>query len=119
LKVLLWLYLSSGLLLCALSIPLILRRVPPNSVYGFRIPATLRDANLWYAVNRYAGRWLLGAGAAIVIAAALLYLVPGISLDHYALGELAVVVLGLGAAVTASVLYLLNLQRHSAGARDP
>lgn len=39
-----------------ISIPLILRKVPRNIVYGFRIRATLEDDFVWYAANAYFGK---------------------------------------------------------------
>lgn len=36
-------YAGSGLLLIALSIPLIRRRVRPNWIYGFRVPRTVNN----------------------------------------------------------------------------
>src|SRR5207237_10395712 len=65
------------LLACAVtalvSIPLILRRVPPNSLYGFRTPRTLADRNLWFRVNHFAGWALLIASMG---SAALILLLP-------------------------------------------
>ncbi len=37
------------------SIPLILRRVPRNPVYGYRTRATLGDDKIWYEANVYFG----------------------------------------------------------------
>lgn len=110
-KQLLILYVSSGLLLSALSIPLILGHVPPNCVYGFRVPATLRAPELWYPANRHAGKWLSITGAVISLSAVILYLVPGMNVDTYALAALAVTLIGLGAAVTSSLVLLNKLQR--------
>jgi len=44
-------YFTSGILLAAISIPLILRKIKPNGLYGFRVKQTLEDPALWYAVN--------------------------------------------------------------------
>jgi hypothetical protein len=61
--ILLALYALGGLLLAGLSVPLILHKIPPNGLYGFRIPSTLDDPELWYTVNAYAGtRFLVGFG---------------------------------------------------------
>lgn len=51
-----------GPVLVLVSIPLMLRWVPPNRVYGFRIPATLRNKSVWYDANALGGRhfFLLG-----------------------------------------------------------
>lgn len=54
--------LAAGVLLL-LGIPLYFGKIPPNSVYGFRTRRTLADENLWYAVNRVAGRGMLLTGA--------------------------------------------------------
>ena len=89
---LLVLYVVSGLLLAVLSVPLILRRVPPNGMYGFRVPQTLSDPDVWYDANAFAGRYLLLTGVATVLAAILLCGLSGISLDAYALANAAIVV---------------------------
>ena len=62
-------YSAAGILLAALSIPLILGRVPPSHWYGFRTSKTLSSAKLWRAANQYAGWCLLATGAATVAGA--------------------------------------------------
>ena len=62
-------YSAAGILLAALSIPLILGRVPPNRWYGFRTSKTLRSAKLFRAANHYAGWCLLATGASTVAGA--------------------------------------------------
>ena len=89
--VLLALYVGGGLLLTALSVPLIQRRIPPNGLYGFRVRKTMEDPVIWYDVNEYAGKRLLATGLGTVLGAIALSLVPGISLDAYALACVAVV----------------------------
>jgi uncharacterized membrane protein len=103
------LYLVSGVLLIALAIPLLYDKIPPNSYYGFRVSQTLTDPKVWYAVNRYSARWLLFAGVSIVAAAILLYLVPGISVDAYALGCLAVFMVTFTVGLVKSFHYLKSL----------
>lgn len=56
-----------GPLLLVLSMPLMLRWVPRNPLYGFRVPATLRDDDVWYEVNASAGRQAVGLGAIMVV----------------------------------------------------
>src|SRR5439155_21719602 len=41
-----------------ISIPLILKLVPPNGIYGFRIPATQASRAIWYPANAFMG-WAL------------------------------------------------------------
>ena len=47
--------LACDLLFILIAIPLILRKVPPNPVYGFRTRATLTDEYNWYESNAYFG----------------------------------------------------------------
>jgi hypothetical protein len=74
---LLILFTSSGLLLAAVSVPLILRKIGPNPLYGFRVRKTLEDPAVWYPVNAYAAKRLLAVGLGMSISASLLFLVPG------------------------------------------
>jgi uncharacterized membrane protein len=105
------LYVGSGLLLTALSVPMILRRVPPNPLYGFRVPSTLRDPVLWYAANRYAGWRLALTGILTVIASIAFFRVPGLSLDNYAWACLAVVGLGLGLSLLQAFFFLRRFRK--------
>src|SRR5512145_222539 len=47
------LFVSTSLLLTILSVPMILRRVKPNPLYGFRTAKTLAKGNedVWYDAN--------------------------------------------------------------------
>jgi uncharacterized membrane protein len=55
-----------GILLLVLSIPLTLRWIPQNRLYGFRTAATYRDRSVWDDVNAAAGRQMLALGAVMV-----------------------------------------------------
>jgi len=48
------LFTLSGVMLAALGVPMLLGRVPPNSLYGFRTPATIGEPALWYPENSIA-----------------------------------------------------------------
>ena len=104
------LYVASGLLLTALSIPLIAGKIGPNGLYGFRVKATLENPGLWYTVNKYAGVRLLITGVVVVIASVGLYFIPGIGVDAYALLCLGVFVLVFAVALVQSILYLRSQQ---------
>ncbi len=95
---LLALFVASGVLLVLIALPLLFGKVPPNSFYGFRVAATLDSPRLWYAVNQHAAKRLIVSGVSLIAAALLLYFVPGMTVDIYALGCLAVfgVVFGFG-----------------------
>lgn len=110
-KTLLVMYVVFGLLLIGLSVPLLLDKVPPNGWYGFRVPSTLYNADLWYKVNRYAARWLLVSGIITVAAAFLLYYLGDLSVDGYAWSLLAVFLLSFLPGLGLSFRYLRQLTR--------
>jgi hypothetical protein len=103
---LLILFTGSGLLLAALSVPLILRKIGPNPLYGFRVKRTLEDPAVWYPVNAYAAKRLLVVGLVISVFAILLFFVPGVDLLVYALANAGIGLVGLAIAVIQSFLYL-------------
>ena len=55
----------------AISIPLVLRKVPPNVWYGFRTRKTLSDTALWYEANYRGGVNLIIASVIALIARAI------------------------------------------------
>lgn len=55
------------------SVPLILRLVPPNGMYGFRTGATRSTPEIWYQANAFMG-WALSIAA--VASATLLIMLP-------------------------------------------
>jgi len=80
-----------------LAIPLALRKVRPNVVYGYRTRATLADEGLWYEANAYFGSRF--AAACVVSALAALYLArPGVFAPDTFL-PVSVVLLGAPVAV--------------------
>jgi uncharacterized membrane protein len=97
-----------SVLLIALSIPLIKRRVAPNSWYGFRVRQTLEDPTVWYEANAYSGNCLLWAGVAILISSVALFAVPGLDGPAYAI---ACAVVNLGALAVAVILSFRFLGR--------
>ena len=102
-------FITSGLILAGLSVPLILGKIPPNGVYGFRVKKTMEHPEIWYPVNAYGGRWLLAVGIGIVLAAVIFANIPGLTLDIYAYCVLAVLVLLLTLAVLATVRFLKEM----------
>lgn len=48
-----------ALVLAGGSLPLILRKVPMNRVYGVRFPQSFRSQEAWYEINAYGGKALL------------------------------------------------------------
>ncbi len=67
---------SIGALLIAMSVPLILKKIPPNKWYGLRIPATFSDETVWYEANVWMAKDMLRLGVLTIIAGAVLSFVP-------------------------------------------
>jgi uncharacterized membrane protein len=107
---LLIIYVTGGLLLAVISLPLIYGKIKPNYLYGFRVPATLENPDLWYTVNKYAAKRLLIAGLMMIVAAIGLYFYPGISVDAYAYAQLGVFLVTFAIVISQSVLYLRQLR---------
>jgi uncharacterized membrane protein len=53
--------LGLSFVLILVAIPLALRKVGPNVVYGYRTRATLASEDVWYEANAYFGRSLIVA----------------------------------------------------------
>ena len=98
-------------IIAVISIPLILKLVPPNGVYGFRTQRTLENSELWFRANRFAGCALFIAAAA---SAAILLFKPEYASGRSLVG-VAVLVVPLIIAVLASLVYV---QRAGSGAKD-
>jgi hypothetical protein len=79
-------------LFAVLSIPLILRKVPRNIVYGFRTCATLRDEFVWYEANAYFGRGLVVSSLISAAAVLMLYDVDGVSQRFFSVFTIAALV---------------------------
>ena len=43
------------LIIAAISLPMALRLIPPNRIYGFRTAASLASRDVWYTSNFWAG----------------------------------------------------------------
>lgn len=107
------LYVVFGLLLAIFAVPLIRRKVKPNWIYGFRVPQTMSDPEVWYAVNAHFGRRLLVIGVATTLAALLLYRVPSLDVDSYAWALLAVFALFFGVGVAQSWRFMKTLSNNT------
>lgn len=83
-----------ALILIVLAVPLVRRRVKPNSVYGLRVAATFADEWVWYEANARSGRDLLLLGATQLACALLLPLARGITLERYIAANLALLLGG-------------------------
>jgi uncharacterized membrane protein len=107
-------YLLGACLLVGLAIPLAMRWVPPNRVYGFRTRATLEDPNVWYPVNRVTGIWLIATGIATAAVSTSTFL-AGLGLRAEPMVNLLPIV---GGCVGILIHGLLLIRRLSGGPRS-
>jgi SdpI/YhfL family protein len=94
---------ASCALIAMISIPLILRVVPPNGSYGFRTHATQSSHAVWYAANAFMGWAMLTTSG---ICAALLVALPA-TVGRWVLWT--TFLLSMFAAVAASSAYVARL----------
>ena len=73
-----------SVLMIIAGIPLMLRKIKPNFLYGFRVRSTLENPKIWYEANAYAGKLLVIIGILSLIPTFALYPVFGYNKDYYA-----------------------------------
>jgi hypothetical protein len=110
---LLVMFLISGVILVAISIPLIRGRIAPNSLYGFRVRDTLDDPRTWYKTNTYSGKWLLATGLIFIATCLLAFQIPGISIDTYSLICMAGFVIPMTIGFVYSWRFMKRVKRES------
>ncbi|MCO6451069.1 MAG: SdpI family protein [Caldilineales bacterium] len=108
-------YTAASILLIGLSIPMIRGKVKPNAFYGFRIPLTTNNPEIWYPANRYAGKWLCALGVILLLASlALPFLFLEITVDSYAIAIAVLALGGLGLTFAFGWRYARHLAAESA-----
>lgn len=87
-------FLVTGALIMALALPLMHRKIAPNSVYGLRVKATSADEWVWYEANARNAKEMFAVGA-VVAALTLALPLLGVRGDLYALILTASLLIGL------------------------
>ena len=95
-----WVFAVFGLFMALAAIPLMLRRVPPNPIYGLRVPATFRDERVWYDANAASGRDMLFLGIVAIVAG---FVVPRVATNPW---TLQIVWIGIAAGGGVAVAFL-------------
>jgi uncharacterized membrane protein len=93
-----------GLLTIALAIPMALRKVPPNGLYGLRVRATMADESVWYEANARSGRDLIVVGSLFVVVSVVL---SRLGLSETTYSSVCGAVLGIALVVAALRGWLL------------
>ena len=97
--------LGLSVLMALIAIPLVLRKVPRNVVYGYRTRATLADDATWYAANSHFGRGLLIASLFSAVGIGILYL-AGLEPTAFLKASVAVLVVPLVVAMLATSRFI-------------
>ena len=100
------------LVMCALTaiagIPLILKLVPRNELYGVRTEKALSRDEIWYEVNRFGG-WALVVAAAITVLALVIW---ANTLLRPLWRQFAVFLLPLAIAIVTTLWYERQVDSH-------
>ena len=105
--------LACDLLFILIAIPLILRRVPPNPVYGFRTRTTLADENIWYESNAYFGRNFVISSIISGIAVYLLYIYQDLPPEYFIKAGLFCLIAPPLIVIILTLRYLRSLNNRS------
>jgi uncharacterized membrane protein len=83
---------ATGIVLILIALPLLLRWIGPNRLYGLRVPATFADEWVWYEANAKSARDMCLVGVALVILPFALQAIPAIpQTAHVALAGMVTV----------------------------
>jgi uncharacterized membrane protein len=100
------------LVMCALTaiagVPLILKLVPPNELFGVLTEKALSREEIWYEVNRFGG-WALVAAAAVTVLALIIW--ANTLLRPFWL-QIVVFLLPLAVAIGATLWYERQVDKH-------
>ena len=102
--------LACAALFLVLAIPLVLKKIPRNRVYGFRTRATLKDDLLWFEANAHFGRRLIAASLFSITAVFVLYY-TALSPELFVYAALGVLVAPALAATLDTFLHVRSLER--------
>jgi uncharacterized membrane protein len=92
------------------GIPLMFEKIKPNWLYGFRLPGTVSNKEVWYPVNRYLGRGLVIAGIILVISTLLLFMIDiGVPLFEKTLVLLFLLIIPLAIVIAGAFYYYKKL----------
>jgi uncharacterized membrane protein len=108
---------AAGVMLIVLAAPLILRLVPPNRLYGLRVPATRADRWVWYEANAKSARDMLLLGLLLVVLGLGVSGMPPVS-ERAQIGILVVGVIAIGVVGWRRANQLLELHMKQGGPRE-
>jgi hypothetical protein len=99
--------LQLGVIIFAISWPLILRKVAMNQVYGIRIRAAFESEQRWFDINAYGGRQLATWSLPLIAAGVTGLFISPAHFDFYAYSSLIAAIL----AITIPLFLILRWSR--------
>ncbi len=91
------------------SLPMMLGKVPPNGLYGFRTPKTLSSREIWYPANRQSGFYMFWCSLIALAINAILVLMRSFNEESLLIAATVSVMGCLTVAVVLSFIYLRRL----------
>ena len=95
-------YIIFGFVLALIALPMMLRLIKPKPWYGFRVPKTMNNPEIWYEINAYSGYWFFATGLVSALMAAVMYALPGLDVATSSLVQAVVVFALLGVGIGMS-----------------
>jgi uncharacterized membrane protein len=92
------------------SIPLILRKVPRNVLYGFRTRTTLKNDFIWYEANACFGRLFLIGSLLSAFMMLFIYFSDIVPAQHFINAGIAVLIIPAIAATVLTFLYIQSIK---------
>jgi uncharacterized membrane protein len=101
--------LACDIIFVIIAIPLILRKVPRNVIYGFRTRATLKDDFVWYEANAYFGKLFLISSLVSALLIIFLYFSDIVSMQNFINVSIAVLVVPSMIPVLLTLRYIKSI----------
>jgi hypothetical protein len=102
--------LGVSLVSIVIGIPLALRKIPRNAIYGFRTRTTMNSDELWFSANAHFGRGIIIASIGSSMAATGTYLLRPLPPEFIVPASVLIMVLPSLIATLATLRHLRNLR---------
>ncbi|HNY50589.1 MAG TPA: SdpI family protein [Smithella sp.] len=94
-----------------IAVPLFLRKVPRNVIYGFRIKATLKNDSVWYEANAYFGKLLIISSLISALLMIMLYFANFLLIQNFMYASIALLVVPSLAATLLTLRHIKTIQQ--------
>ncbi len=111
--------LGLSLLLVLIAVPLALRLVPRNVIYGFRIRTTMVSEEIWFSANAYFGRRLIALSLCGILFGLGTYLLRPFSAEAFLPASVVIMVAPGLVAVLSTLRYIRTLRPPGKDRGDP